>query len=126
MSVENTNNELATQDETNKDTSKSSKLFSSGDFKILLFYIGMSGIGIYYRFIRNAPITDFVISETFDWTKFILSSLAIMIRSNSWYIGVFGVVLTLFKRNLINFHTYYTTFSYVVFVTILLSYCLKI
>lgn len=126
MSVENTIKEDTTQTAIKKDTLKSSKLFGSEDFKILLFYIGMSSIGIYHSFIENTQTVDFVISKTGDWTLFILGTLGIFTRTNCWYIGVFGLILTLFKRNLIKFHSYYTTFSCVVFITIILSYCLKI
>ena len=109
----------------NDDTSKSSKLFSFEDFKFLSFYIGMSGIGIYHRFIENAHTVDFIISEKGDWTLFILNTLGVFVRTNCWYLGIFGIILTLFKRNLIKFHTYYTTFSYIVFATILISYCIR-
>lgn len=125
MSVENTIKEDTTQVEIKNDTLKSSKLIGSEDFKFLLFYIGLSSIGIYNRFILDTSTVGIVISEMGDWTLFLLNTMGLLIRTNCWYIGVFGFILTLFKRNLTKFHTYYTTFSYIVFVTILLSYCIK-
>lgn len=104
---------------------ESSKLlYGWEDSKFFIFYGVMSCVGIYYRFIQHNESTTFIISEMGDWTIFMLSALTNLIRTNSWYLGLFGIVLTLIRRNLIKFHSYYTIFSGVVFLTILFSYCL--
>lgn len=79
-------------------------------------------IGFYYR----STSMDFtvLVTDAGNWTKFILSMLTARIGRNSLYLGLFGLVITLNRKNMIKFHSLFTLFNSVVLVTLIVSFIL--
>lgn len=85
--------------------------------KSYALYTLMTCIGVYTQFISNSSIKEFIITDRGSWTLFMLNIFSDGVARGCFYLGLFGIILTIFIKIVMNFHRLFTMFSSIVLAT---------